>query len=58
MSGIKMSNQGPGRQVYDRSYYFNLLKNKNNIIVGEIDKMKTEVETINTDNATYITLER
>jgi len=34
------------------------LKNKNNEIVGEIDKMKTEVENINTDNSTYLTLER
>jgi intraflagellar transport protein 74 len=34
------------------------LKNKNNEIVGEIDKMKVEVENINTDNSTYLTLER
>ena len=44
MSGIKVVNQGPGRQIYDRSYYFNLLKNKNNDINNEIDKMKSEVE--------------
>jgi len=35
-----------------------MLKNKNNEIVGEIDKMKTEVENITSDNSTYITLER
>ena len=58
MSGIKVINQGPGRQIYDRSYYFNLLKNKNNEIVGEIDKMKVEVENIGQDNSTYLTLER
>jgi len=40
MSGIKVSNMGPGRQVYDRSYYNNLLKTKNNEIIGEISKMK------------------
>ena len=34
------------------------MKNKNNTLGGEIDKMKTEVENINTDNATYLTLER
>jgi intraflagellar transport protein 74 len=28
------------------------------VIVGEIDKMKTEVENINTDNSTYLTLEK
>ena len=50
MSGIKIQNQGPGRQIYDRNYYFNLLKQKNNDIVGEINKMKQEVEDINKDN--------
>jgi len=40
MSGITVSNQGPGRQIYDRTYYHNLLKNKNNDIVSEINKMK------------------
>lgn len=58
MSGIKVQNQGPARQIYDRSYYFNLLKTKNNEIITEINKMKTEVEDINKDNTTYLTLER
>ena len=58
MSGIKVQNQGPGRQIYDRSYYMNQLKNKNNEIVTEINKMKQEVEDINKDNNTYLTLER
>ena len=58
MAGMKSSSIGPGRQIYDRSYYFNLLKNKNNDIVNEINKMKSEVEEINKDNSTYLTLER
>ena len=58
MSGIKVQNQGPGRQIYDRTYYINLLKNKNNEIIQEINKMKQEVEDINKDNTTYLTLER
>ena len=58
ISGIKVQNQGPGRQIYDRSYYYNLLKTKNNEIVNEINKMKQEVEDINKDNTTYLTLER
>jgi intraflagellar transport protein 74 len=49
---------GPGRQIYDRNYFANLLKNKNNEIVSEIQKMKQEVEDINKDNNTYLTLER
>ena len=58
MSGIKIQNQGPGRQIYDRSYYMNLLKTKNGVIVGEITKMKQEVEDIGKDNTIYLTLER
>ena len=49
---------GVGRQVYDRNYYFNLLKDKNNSIATEVNNMKSEVDTINKDNATYLTLER
>jgi len=58
MSGIKIQNQGPGRQIYDRAYYHNLVKTKNAEIIGEIDKMKSEVETINKDNTSYLALER
>lgn len=58
MSGIKVQHQGPGRQIYDRSYFYNLLKNKNSEIVSEIEKMKQEVEQINKDNQNYLTLER
>ena len=50
--------QGPGRQIYDRSYFANLLKSKNNDIMNEINKLKSEVEEINKDNTTYLTLER
>jgi intraflagellar transport protein 74 len=36
----------------------NLLKGKNAEIMNEINKMKSEVEEINKDNSTYMTLER
>jgi intraflagellar transport protein 74 len=58
VSGMMTANAGPGRQVYDRNYYNNLLKNKNNEILLEIQKMKQEVEDMNKDNSTYLTLER
>lgn len=59
MSGMMgMKAGGPGRQIYDRNYYANLLKNKNIEIAQEIQKMKQEVEDINKDNTTYINLER
>ena len=55
---MKAATQGPGRQIYDRSYYMNLLKQKNTEIMNEINKMKSEVEEINKDNTTYLTLEK
>jgi intraflagellar transport protein 74 len=59
ISGMTVkSSHGPGRQIYDRTYYFNLLKQKNGDIQNEISKMSTEVEEINKDNTTYVTLER
>lgn len=58
MMGMQNKSQGPGRQIYDRNYYANVLKNKNGDIVTEITKMKAEVEEINKDNSTYLTLER
>jgi predicted nucleic acid-binding Zn-ribbon protein len=57
MMGMKTAS-GPGRQIYDRNYYGNLLKNKNIEIASEIQKMKQEVEDINKDNSTYVNLER
>ena len=56
--GIKTAVQGPGRQIYDRNYYHNLLKQKNAEIMNEINKMKQEVDEINKDNSTYLTLEK
>lgn len=58
VSVMKTAIGGPGRQIYDRSYYLNLLKQKNTEIMNEINKMKSEVEEINKDNSTYMTLER
>jgi intraflagellar transport protein 74 len=56
--GLKAAAGGPGRQIYDRSYYLNMLKQKNGDIMNEINKMKSEVDEINKDNQTYMTLER
>jgi len=58
LTGMNAQSIGPGRQIYDRNYYMNLLRNKNNDIATEINKMKQEVDDINKDNATYLTLER
>ena len=58
MMGMNTTKAGPGRQIYDRNYYANLLKNKNIEIANEIAKMKQEVEDITRDNSTYVNLER
>jgi len=58
MMGMNTAKAGPGRQIYDRNYYANLLKNKNIEIASEIAKMKQEVEDITRDNSTYVNLER
>lgn len=58
LSGMKAGSLGPGRQYYDRNYYINAMKTKNNEIADEINKMKQEVNDINKDNAKYLTLER
>ena len=58
VSGMVGASVGPGRQIYDRNYYNTLLKTKNNEIIGEIQKMKQEVEDMNKDNSTYLNLER
>jgi hypothetical protein len=58
VGGVKTGAAGPGRQIYDRNYYNNLMKQKNAEIMNEINKMKTEVDEINKDNSTYLTLEK
>jgi intraflagellar transport protein 74 len=40
MMGMTAKTVGPGRQIYDRNYYSNLLKQKNTEIASEINKMK------------------
>jgi intraflagellar transport protein 74 len=58
LSGIASTSHGPKRQVYDKSYYLNLLKSKNTEIASEIGKFKKEIDTINKDNQSYLTMER
>jgi intraflagellar transport protein 74 len=58
VAGISATGQGPKRKIYDKSYYLNLLKSKNTEISSEITKFKKEIEVINKDNQTYLTLER
>ena len=56
--GITATSQGPKRKIYDKSYYLNLLKSKNTELSTEVSKFKKEIDVINKDNSTYLTLER
>lgn len=58
VAGITSTSQGPKRKIYDKSYYLNLLKSKNTELSTEVTKFKKEIDTINKDNQTYLTLER
>jgi len=58
LAGVKATTLGGGRQVHDRTFFLNLMKQKNGEIMNEINKLKQEVEEINKDNQTYVTLER
>lgn len=58
LTGITTAGQGPKRKIYDKSYFLNLLKSKNTEISSEIGKFKKEIDKINKDNQSYLTLER
>lgn len=57
-SHITGKNQGPGRQIYDKSYFQNLFKQKINDITKEISNMKSEVEGINKEVNEYHSLNK
>lgn len=57
--GLNVASTGTTKQqIYDRTYYLNLIKQKNVELQNEIIKLKEEVETIRKDNQLYVTLER
>jgi hypothetical protein len=58
MMGMKVTNQGPGRQVADKSYYMGELRKKCDDLGTEIQKMNNEIEQHNKDNTTYTQMER
>lgn len=57
-SHITGKTQGPGRQIYDKTYYTNLFKQKINDINKEINNLKGEVETINQEVNDYLSLNK
>lgn len=56
--GVKMGQQGPGRGVFDKSYYVGIIRQKSSELRNEIDRFNKEMEEIARNNNTYLTLER
>ena len=46
LSGIKTQGQGPGRRVYDRSYFINLILSKNSELAKEIQQFRNEIDEL------------
>uniref|UniRef100_A0A7S0HH41 Intraflagellar transport protein 74 homolog n=1 Tax=Hanusia phi TaxID=3032 RepID=A0A7S0HH41_9CRYP len=58
MMGMKVTVQGPGRQIADKTYYMGELRKKCDEMQSEIRKMNVEVEQYNKDNQIYNQMER
>ena len=58
LTGMKTSNLGPGRGVFNKSYYMGLITQKNTELHDEIERFQTEMEEINRDTNLFKTLEK
>jgi len=58
LGGLKTGNKGPQRQFYDRTFFLNELKKKNQLLVSEIDKFRKDIDKIEKDHEVYSKLER
>merc|ERR1719498_1669507 len=53
MGGMKTAGQGPGRQIFDRSYYIGLLRAKQSDLNQEIEKIHQKWERLQQDHAQF-----
>ena len=58
LAGIKTAPQGSKRQVYDRSYYLNALRQKNIELASEIAMFKKRIDEISKEAGIYSQLEK
>ncbi|CAD8054404.1 unnamed protein product [Paramecium sonneborni] len=56
--GVKPTTAGPGRQIQDKSYYLNQLREKQKEIFNEIERFKKQQEEIQKANTLYVQFER
>ncbi|CEM04647.1 unnamed protein product [Vitrella brassicaformis CCMP3155] len=58
LMGMKTGQIGPGRQVYDRSYYMTQLRQKTGELMNEINRFRQEIDTIQNDTSLFQQYER
>eukprot|EP00744_Colponema_vietnamica_P003871 GILI01005866.1.p1 GENE.GILI01005866.1~~GILI01005866.1.p1 ORF type:complete len:633 (-),score=211.40 GILI01005866.1:70-1920(-) len=58
MKGMKTGNLGPGRQVYDKSFYVGQLRAKNIELNNETNMFRQKIDQIQKDNNSYAQLEK
>lgn len=58
LTGIKAGGQGPGRAIYDKSYYIGVIRQKNSELRQELNHFQDEMEDINRNNDQYLSLEK
>ncbi len=51
--GMRTGNQGPGRQIQDKSYYLGELRAKISELNSELERMQSEINQFQKDNSTY-----
>merc|ERR1719316_602593 len=56
--GMTTGKAGPGRQIYDKSYYMLNLRTKLSEISNELQKFKTEIDNIQNENNLYSKYEK
>merc|ERR1719502_1546764 len=56
--GMTTGKAGPGRQIYDKSYYMLNLRTKLSEIQNELHKFKTEIDNIQNENNLYSKYEK
>lgn len=56
MGGMKTAGQGPGRQIFDRSYFIGLLRAKQSELNQEIEKIHQKWDRLQTDHASFFKL--
>ena len=58
LTGIKTASQGPGRIVYDKSYYLGILRQKNTELREEVDNFDREMDEISRSSNMFRNLEK